>query len=71
MPLYRITELRARADRPIEVQLMSVPADPRVFELLRNAGARRVARWLPSGPRSRVERALDAWEAAIAQYNPE
>jgi probable F420-dependent oxidoreductase len=67
----RIAELRARADRPTEVQLMSVPADPRVFERLRDAGATRVAQWLPSGPRSRVERALDAWEAAIAEYNPE
>ena len=32
---------------------------------------RRVAHWLPSGPRSRVERALDEWEAAITEYNPE
>jgi probable F420-dependent oxidoreductase len=67
----RIGELRARADRPIEVQMMAVPADPKVFEQCREAGVRRVARWLPSGPRSRVERALDEWESAIAEYNPE
>jgi alkanesulfonate monooxygenase SsuD/methylene tetrahydromethanopterin reductase-like flavin-dependent oxidoreductase (luciferase family) len=67
----RIAELRARADRPIEVQVISVPADPRVFEQLRSAGVRRVATWLPSGPRSRVEPALDEWEAAIAEYSPE
>jgi hypothetical protein len=67
----RVAGLRARADRPIEVQMMSVPADPKVFERLREAGVRRVAQWLPSGPRSRVERAMDTWEAAIAEYNPE
>jgi probable F420-dependent oxidoreductase len=67
----RIGELRARADRPIEVQMMSVPANPTVFERLRDAGVRRVAQWLPSGPRSRVERALDDWEAAITEYSPE
>jgi probable F420-dependent oxidoreductase len=67
----RIAELRARADRPIEVQMISVPADPKVFERLAEAGVRRVAQWLPSGPRSRVERALDEWEAAIADFYPE
>jgi probable F420-dependent oxidoreductase len=67
----RIAELRARADRPIGVQVMSVPADPKVFERLRAAGVQRVSQWLPSGPRSRVERAMDTWEAAIADYNPE
>jgi hypothetical protein len=50
---------------------MGVPAEPEVFEQLANAGVRRVAHWLPSGPRSRVERALDTWENAIADYNPE
>src|SRR5512133_3361101 len=28
----RIAELRARADRPVPVQMMSVPADPKVFD---------------------------------------
>ncbi|HTF08902.1 MAG TPA: TIGR03619 family F420-dependent LLM class oxidoreductase [Asanoa sp.] len=69
--LDRIAELRARADRPIEVQVMSVPADPKIFAQLRDAGVRRVARWFPSGPRARVERAFDEWETAIAEYNPE
>jgi alkanesulfonate monooxygenase SsuD/methylene tetrahydromethanopterin reductase-like flavin-dependent oxidoreductase (luciferase family) len=69
--LDRIAELRARADREVEVQVMSVPADPKVFEQLRDAGVRRVARWFPSGPRARVEQAFDKWEAAIAEYNPE
>lgn len=67
----KIAELRARAERPIEVQLMSVPADPAVFERLRDAGVHRVAQWLPSGPRWRVEQALETWERAIAEYHPE
>ena len=66
----RIAELRARADRPVRVQVMSVPADPKVFEKLREAGVRRVARWFPSGPRWRLEQALEEWEKAIAEYNP-
>jgi probable F420-dependent oxidoreductase len=67
----RIVELKARADRPVEVQLMSVPADPKVFERLRDLGVQRVARWLPSGPRARVEAALEKWESAITEYSPE
>src|SRR4029453_18729793 len=45
----RIAELRARADRPVQVQMMSVPADPKVFEKLREAGVNRASRWFPSG----------------------
>jgi len=61
----RIAELRARAERPIEVQVMSVPPDPKVLEQLENAGVRRALCWLPSGPWSVVEAALVQWEAAI------
>jgi probable F420-dependent oxidoreductase len=67
----RIAELHARAERPVQVQVMSVPADPAIFERLREAGVRRVSRWFPSGPRWRVEQAFEEWEKAIAQYNPE
>jgi probable F420-dependent oxidoreductase len=66
--LPRIRELRERAGRPVEVQLLSAPADPRELAALRDAGARRALHWLPSGPRGTVERALDTWEAAIAEY---
>jgi alkanesulfonate monooxygenase SsuD/methylene tetrahydromethanopterin reductase-like flavin-dependent oxidoreductase (luciferase family) len=69
--LDRVAELRARADRPVEVQFISVPADPRVFERLRELGVRRAACWLPSGPWSVVEPALDRWERAIADFNGE
>jgi probable F420-dependent oxidoreductase len=63
--LARIAELRARADRPMQVQMIGVPPDPKAFELLEASGVDRVATWLPSGPWSVVERALETWEAAI------
>src|SRR2546421_11918033 len=37
----RIGELRARAQRPVEVQMISVPADPAGLERLNGAGGRR------------------------------
>ena len=65
----RIQEIRARAQRPIEIQTISVPADPRELERLRDAGVTRAVHWLPSSPRGPVERALERWEDAIAQLN--
>jgi alkanesulfonate monooxygenase SsuD/methylene tetrahydromethanopterin reductase-like flavin-dependent oxidoreductase (luciferase family) len=65
--LERIAELRSRADRPVEVQLIGVPADPRELERARDAGARRALHWLPSAPRGPVERELERWESAIAE----
>jgi probable F420-dependent oxidoreductase len=67
----RVKELRARAQRPIEVQMLSAPADPAVLERMRAAGVRRAMLWLPSGGRGPVERALVRWEDAIAQINGE
>ncbi|GID94678.1 LLM class F420-dependent oxidoreductase [Amorphoplanes digitatis] len=63
----RIAELEARADRPIEVQVLSVPAQPKALEQLANAGVRRASYWLPSGPWDVVEPRLEKWEAAIAE----
>jgi probable F420-dependent oxidoreductase len=67
--LTRAAELRARADRPVEIQVIGVPADPAVLERLREAGIRRALRWLPSAGRSVVEGALEQWERAIADAN--
>ncbi|MGH3670029.1 MAG: TIGR03619 family F420-dependent LLM class oxidoreductase [Pseudonocardiaceae bacterium] len=64
----RITELRARADRPIEVHMMATPADPAVLERMEQAGVRRANHWLPSGSRGTVERALGQWERAIGEF---
>jgi probable F420-dependent oxidoreductase len=69
--LGRIPELRSRADREIPVYVMSVPADPREPERCREAGAARVVHWVPSAGRSRIEAALERFEAAVAELNGE
>jgi probable F420-dependent oxidoreductase len=69
-PMFeRIAELRARAQRRIEVQAIGVPADPRHIERCEQEGLTRAVHWLPSGGRSVVERALQDWEAAISAYH--
>jgi probable F420-dependent oxidoreductase len=65
--LPRIAELRSRAERPIQVQVLSVPPKADVLEKLAQAGVHRVACWLPSGPWSVVEPALERWEHAIGE----
>jgi probable F420-dependent oxidoreductase len=70
----RIDELRKRAEdagRPVEVQTLATPADAGVLERLREAGVRRALTWLPAGPRSVVEPALERWERAIGDLNGE
>ena len=69
--LDRARELRDRADRPIDLMVMSVPADPKVLEQYADAGFRSVSYWLPSAGRGPVERALDAYESAIAELHGE
>jgi probable F420-dependent oxidoreductase len=65
----RIAELRARAQRAVEIHVLGVPADPRALERMREAGVRRALHWLESGSRSTVEAALERWEEAIAELN--
>ena len=67
--LRRARELLARADRPLEVDMLGVPADAKEIERVHESGARRAVRWLPSGSRSVVEPQLERWEAAIADFN--
>ena len=67
--LRRARELLARAERRIEVHMLGVPADASEIERVRDAGARRAVRWLPSGSRSVIEPELERWEAAIAEFN--
>jgi probable F420-dependent oxidoreductase len=64
--LARIAELRSRADRPLQVQVLSVPPDPKALEQLADAGVHRASCWLSSGPGSIVERRIEEWERAIA-----
>ena len=44
---------------------------PKVLEAYAAARFQRAVHWLPSAPRGPVERALDAFEAAIAELNGE
>jgi probable F420-dependent oxidoreductase len=67
----RARELRARADRPIDLMVMGAPADAGVLEQLRQAGCRRAVRWVPSAGRPQIEAALERWEAAIAEFTGE
>jgi probable F420-dependent oxidoreductase len=67
--LRRTRELLARAERPIEVHMIGVPAEAREIERVHEAGARRAVRWLPSGSRSVIEPELERWEAAVADFN--
>jgi probable F420-dependent oxidoreductase len=67
----RIDELRARAERPIEVQLVGLAAKAQDIERAQAAGVRRVIRWIPSGGRGPVEAGLEKWERAIADFNGE
>jgi probable F420-dependent oxidoreductase len=69
--LARARELWARAQRPIEVMVMGVPAKPAVLEEFEKAGVRRVVRWIPSAGLGPVERALERWEDTIAELHGE
>jgi hypothetical protein len=50
---------------------MGIPADPRALAAYSAAGFDRALHWLPSAGRGPVERALDAWESAIAEFTGE
>src|SRR3984957_13817269 len=69
--LERAAELRAKADRRISLQVMGIPADPRALAAYSAAGFDRALHWLPSAGRGPVERGLDAWESAIAEFTGE
>jgi probable F420-dependent oxidoreductase len=66
--LERAAELRARAQRPISLQVMGMAADPKALAAYAAAGFDRAVHWLPSAGRGPVERELDAWESAIAEF---
>ena len=50
---------------------MGAPADAGVLERCHEAGVQRVVHWVPSAGRSRIEHALERWEAAVAELNGE
>jgi probable F420-dependent oxidoreductase len=65
----RIGELRARAERPIEVVVMGPAPDVELLSKYEDAGADRVLFWLPSGGRSVVEAELDRVERAMFELH--
>jgi probable F420-dependent oxidoreductase len=67
----RAEELRRRAERPIDLMAMGVPAQASALERLHEAGCRRVVHWIPSAGRAQVEQALERWESAIAELTGE
>jgi probable F420-dependent oxidoreductase len=67
----RARDLQAGADRPIDLVMMGVPADPKVIAELEDAGFRRAVHWLPSAGQGPLERALDRFEAAVAEAHGE
>jgi probable F420-dependent oxidoreductase len=69
--LDRVQELRSRADRPIDVMAMGVPAQAGALAPLAEAGFRRVVHWIPSAGHAVVEAALERWESAIAELTGE
>jgi probable F420-dependent oxidoreductase len=69
--LDRAADLKARADRPITLHVMGVPADPAVLEAYATAGFERAVHWLPSAGKGPVERELAKFEAAIAEFTGE
>jgi probable F420-dependent oxidoreductase len=64
----RVAELRSRADRHIDVDVLGMPPKPEAIERCARLGVRRASLWLPTGGRSTVERNLEKWEAAIAEF---
>ena len=67
----RARELRERAERPIDLMVMGVPAEAATLEQLQQAGCRRVVHWIPSAGLARVEHALERWESAVAELTGE
>jgi probable F420-dependent oxidoreductase len=64
----RVQELRSRADRHIDVDVIGMPPEAAAIERCAGLGVRRANLWLPTGGRSTVERNLEKWEAAIAEF---
>jgi probable F420-dependent oxidoreductase len=64
----RVADLRSRADRQIDVDVIGMPPKADAIERCAGLGIRRANLWLQTGGRSTVERSLERWEAAIAEF---
>jgi probable F420-dependent oxidoreductase len=65
----RVEELRSRAGRHIDVDVIGMPATAEAIERCAELGVRRASPWLPTVGRSTVERKLEKWESAIAEFS--
>ncbi|HET9187960.1 MAG TPA: LLM class F420-dependent oxidoreductase, partial [Acidothermaceae bacterium] len=65
----RAADLRRRAERPIDLMVMGIPADPPTIEQFEVAGFQRVVHWLPSAGKSVVERAMERFESAVDEVH--
>jgi hypothetical protein len=63
-----VEELRALADRHIDIDVIGMPPKADAIEHCARLGVRRTNIWLPTGGRSTVEHNLEKWEAAIAEF---
>jgi probable F420-dependent oxidoreductase len=66
--IERATALRARAERPIDLQASTVPADPKAIEALAKGGFTRACHTIPSGNLSVVEAEFENWERAVSTF---
>src|SRR3954471_12978947 len=64
----RVAELRSRAERHIDVDVIGMPPKAEAIEHCAKLSGPRASIWLPTGGRSTVERNLEKWEAAIAEF---
>ena len=67
----RGAELRQTAGRSIDLKIIGLPGEPKLFEQFDRAGFSRIVMWLPSAHRSVVEAKLDEYDLAIADFNGE
>jgi len=67
----RAAELKERAERPMRLVVMGVPAKAEVLAEYERAGFDLAVRWVPSAGRGVVEESLDRFEAALAELHGE
>ena len=66
--IERAAALRARAERPIDLQASTVPSDPKALDALAKGGFTRAVHTIPSSNLSVVEAAFEDWERAVSEF---
>ena len=60
--------LKDSVDRPLSLSVLSMPAHPNIISTYHEAGADRLLHWLPSAPLGVLQRELEVWGKAIADF---